>query len=108
MVYTKEEKEETMNKDYDIVDDIESLEKAITRIKKAQEKYGKFSQEQVDKIFKVAALAANSARIPLAEMAVEETGMGLVEDKVIKNHYATEYIYNAYKNTKTCGVIEEK
>ena len=107
MVYTKEEKEETMNKDYDIVDDIESLEKAITRIKKAQEKYGKFSQEQVDKIFKAAALAANSARIPLAEMAVEETGMGLVEDKVIKNHYATEYIYNAYKNTKTCGVIEE-
>ena len=96
-----------MNKDYDIVDDIESLEKAITRIKKAQEKYGKFSQEQVDKIFKAAALAANSARIPLAEMAVEETGMGLVEDKVIKNHYATEYIYNAYKNTKTCGVIEE-
>ena len=96
-----------MNKDYDIVDDIKSLEKAITRIKKAQEKYGKFSQEQVDKIFKAAALAANSARIPLAEMAVEETGMGLVEDKVIKNHYATEYIYNAYKNTKTCGVIEE-
>ena len=96
-----------MNKDYDIVDDIESLEKAITRIKKAQEKYGKFSQEQVDKIFKAAALAANSARIPLAEMSVEETGMGLVEDKVIKNHYATEYIYNAYKNTKTCGVIEE-
>lgn len=96
-----------MNKDYDIVDDIESLEKAITRIKKAQEKYGKFSQEQVDKIFKAAALAANSARIPLAEMAVEETGMGLIEDKVIKNHYATEYIYNAYKNTKTCGVIEE-
>ena len=66
-----------------------------------------FSQEQVDKIFHAAAMAANQARIPLAKMAVEETGMGVVEDKVIKNHYAAEYIYNAYKNTKTCGVIEE-
>ena len=96
-----------MSKDYDIVDSIESLEKAMQRIRKAQQEYGKFSQEQVDKIFQVAAIAADQARIPLAEMAVEETEMGLVEDKVIKNHYAAEYIYNAYRHVKTCGVIEE-
>ena len=96
-----------MSKDYDIVDSIESLEKAMQRIRKAQQEYGKFSQEQVDKIFQAAAIAADQARIPLAEMAVEETGMGLVEDKVIKNHYASEYIYNAYRHVKTCGVIEE-
>ena len=96
-----------MSKDYDIVDSIESLEKAMQRIRKAQQEYGKFNQEQVDKIFQTAAIAANEARIPLAEMAVEETGMGLVEDKVIKNHYASEYIYNAYRHVKTCGVIEE-
>ena len=96
-----------MSKDYDIVDSIESLEKAMQRIRKAQQEYGKFSQEQVDKIFQAAAIAADQARIPLAEMAVEETGMGLVEDKVIKNHYAAEYIYNAYRHVKTCGVIEE-
>ena len=96
-----------MSRDYDIVDSIESLEKAMQRIRKAQQEYGKFSQEQVDKIFQAAAIAADQARIPLAEMAVEETGMGLVEDKVIKNHYAAEYIYNAYRHVKTCGVIEE-
>ena len=96
-----------MGKEYDIVDSVESLEKAIQRIRKAQTEFGKFSQEQVDKIFTAAAVAANQARIPLAEMAVAETGMGIVEDKVIKNHFASEYIYNAYRYTKTCGVIEE-
>ncbi|MDY3929022.1 MAG: bifunctional acetaldehyde-CoA/alcohol dehydrogenase [Clostridia bacterium] len=96
-----------MSKKYEIVDSIETLEAAIKRIRAAQEKFSKFSQEQVDKIFKAAAIAANKARIPLAKMAVEETGMGVVEDKIMKNHYAAEYIYNAYKDTKTCGVIEE-
>ena len=89
------------------IDNVESLERALTRVRKAQEIFGTYSQEQVDKIFIAAAIAANQARIPLAEMAVEETGMGIVEDKVIKNHYAAEYIYNAYRYTKTCGVIEE-
>ena len=74
---------------------------------KAQEEFSKFSQEKVDQIFKAAAIAANQARIPLAQMAVEETGMGVVEDKIIKNHYAAEYIYNKYKNEKTVGVVEE-
>ena len=96
-----------MSENYEIVDSIESLQKALTKVRNAQREYGKFSQEQVDKIFQAAAIAANRARIPLAEMAVEETGMGVVEDKVIKNHYASEYIYNAYRYTKTCGVIEE-
>ena len=96
-----------MNKEYKIVDSVESLKDAFERVRKAQETFATYSQEQVDTIFKAAAMAANSARIPLAKMAVEETGMGVVEDKVIKNHYATEYIYNAYKNTKTCGIIEE-
>jgi len=96
-----------MSKDYDIVDSVESLEQALQKIRNAQKEFGKFSQEQVDKIFQAAAIAANQARIPLAEMAVAETGMGIVEDKVIKNHYASEYIYNAYRYTKTCGVIEE-
>ena len=76
-------------------------------MKEAQKLLAADTQEQLDKIFKAAATAADKARIPLAKMAVEETGMGVVEDKVIKNHYASEYIYNAYKNTKTCGVIEE-
>ncbi len=76
-------------------------------MRKAQERFASFSQEQVDQIFFEAAMAANKARIPLAKMAVEETGMGVAEDKVIKNHFAAEYIYNAYRNTKTCGVIEE-
>ena len=96
-----------MNKEYKIVDSVESLKDAFERVRKAQETFATYSQEQVDTIFKAAAMAANSARIPLAKMAVEETGMGVVEDKVIKNHYATEYIYNAYKNTNTCGIIEE-
>ncbi len=89
-----------------IVCDEDSLAKLLSRVRSAQEKYATFSQEQVDEIFYRAALAANKARIPLAKLAVEETGMGVVEDKVIKNHYASEYIYNAYKNEKTCGVIE--
>ena len=76
-------------------------------MKEAQKIFAAFTQEQVDKIFKAAATAADKARIPLAKDAVEETGMGIVEDKVIKNHYAAEYVYNAYKNTRTCGVIEE-
>ncbi len=94
-------------KEFGIVDSIETLEACIERVRAAQSEYAKYTQEQVDAIFLAAASAANSARIPLARMAVEETGMGIVEDKVIKNHYAAEYIYNAYKNTKTCGVIEE-
>lgn len=85
----------------------EDLEILISRVKKAQKIYSTFTQEQVDKIFRAAALAANNARIPLAKMAAEETGMGIVEDKVIKNHFASEYIYNKYKNTKTCGIIDE-
>ncbi|MDR0669780.1 MAG: bifunctional acetaldehyde-CoA/alcohol dehydrogenase [Treponema sp.] len=89
------------------VTDLESLAQALNDIRKAQEEYGTFSQEQVDSIFFAAARAANQARIPLAKLAVEETGMGVVEDKVIKNHYAAEYIYNAYKDTKTCGIIGE-
>lgn len=96
-----------MSKEYEIVDSVEALKKAFTKVRKAQEEFAKFSQEQVDKIFKAVAIAANQARIPLAKMAVEETGMGIVEDKVIKNHYASEYIYNKYKNEKTCGIIEE-
>ena len=83
------------------------LEATIARVRAAQAKYADYSQERVDAIFKAAALAANRARIPLARLAVEETGMGIVEDKVIKNHYAAEYIYNAYRGTKTCGVVEE-
>ncbi|MBP3359281.1 MAG: bifunctional acetaldehyde-CoA/alcohol dehydrogenase [Clostridia bacterium] len=96
-----------MEKNYEIVDSIESLEKALASLRKAQKEFEGYTQEQVDKIFLAAAAAANKARIPLAKMAVEETGMGVVEDKVIKNHYAAEYIYNQYKDTKTCGVIEE-
>jgi len=95
------------NKIYGTVDSVETLREAIERVKKAQKEFSTYSQEQVDKIFLAAATAANKARIPLAKMAVEETGMGVVEDKVIKNHYAAEYIYNAYKDTKTCGVLEE-
>ena len=95
------------NNERQIVDGVEALEATIARVKAAQRIFATYTQEQVDKIFKAAAIAANQARIPLAKMAVEETGMGVVEDKVIKNNYAAEYIYNAYKNTKTCGVIEE-
>ena len=96
-----------MDKEYEIVDSVEKLQETILRVKKAQEEFSKFPQEKVDEIFKAAAIAANSVRIPLAKMAVEETGMGIVEDKVIKNHYAAEYIYNKYRNEKTCGVVEE-
>jgi len=95
------------NKNYTIVDSVEKLDKVIKNVRKAQEIFATYSQEQVDKIFLAAASAANKERIRLAKMAVEETGMGVVEDKVIKNHYASEYIYNAYKDTKTCGIIEE-
>ena len=84
-----------------------TFEMTLTQVRTAQTKYATYSQTQVDAIFKAAAIAANQARIPLAKLAVEETGMGVVEDKVIKNHYASEYIYNAYKDTKTCGVLEE-
>ena len=94
-------------KDYPIVENLETLEAALARVREAQKKFATYTQEQVDAIFLAAATAANRARIPLAKMAVAETGMGIVEDKVIKNHYASEYIYNAYKDTKTCGVIEE-
>ncbi|MGN1317555.1 MAG: aldehyde dehydrogenase family protein, partial [Lachnospirales bacterium] len=90
-----------------LIDNVDALMSKIKTMKIAQAEFAKFSQEQVDKIFFEAAMAANKMRIPLAKMAVEETGMGVVEDKVIKNHYASEYIYNAYRNTKTCGVIEE-
>ena len=87
--------------------DNEALQKTIEKVRKAQQEFAKYTQEQVDKIFQAAAIAANQNRIPLAKMAVEETGMGVVEDKVIKNHYAAEYVYNKYKNVKTCGVIEK-
>ena len=92
---------------YNIAHDPESLAVALAGIREAQKVFATYTQEQVDKIFLAAASAANKMRIQLAKMAVEETGMGVVEDKVIKNHYASEYIYNAYKDTKTCGVIEE-
>ncbi len=94
-------------KNVKLTDSVETLEETIARVRAAQRKYAAYTQEQVDAIFLAAALAANNMRIPLAKQAVAETGMGVVEDKVIKNHYAAEYIYNAYKNTKTCGVIEE-
>ena len=92
---------------YQVVDSVERLEEALASVRAAQKKFAEYTQEQVDAIFFAAATAANQQRIPLAKMAVAETGMGVVEDKVIKNHYAAEYIYNAYKHTKTCGVIEE-
>ena len=90
-----------------LIENVDGLLAAIAATRKAQQIFATYTQEQVDKIFLAAASAANKARIPLARMAVEETGMGVVEDKVIKNNYAAEYIYNAYKDTKTCGVIEE-
>ena len=89
-----------------IVDNVEALEAKLKSMREAQAKFAEYTQEQVDKIFYEAAMAANKARIPLAKLAIEETGRGVLEDKVIKNHYAAEYIYNAYKNTKTCGVLE--
>ena len=90
-----------------LVDTVSALEEKLAALRTAQAKFATYTQEQVDCIFRAAALAANQARIPLAKMAVAETGMGVVEDKVIKNNYAAEYIYNAYKDTKTCGVVEE-
>ena len=92
---------------YEVCDSAEGLERLIARVRKAQEEFSVYSQEKVDEIFRACALAANRERIPLAKLAVEETGMGVVEDKVIKNHYASEYIYNKYKNVKTCGIIAE-
>src|SRR3569833_2909657 len=85
----------------------EELEALGARVKAAQQKFATFTQEQVDHIFRNAALAAANARIPLARLAVEETGMGVMEDKVVKNHFASEYIYNKYKDEKTCGVLED-
>ncbi|MBR1566734.1 MAG: bifunctional acetaldehyde-CoA/alcohol dehydrogenase [Oscillospiraceae bacterium] len=96
-----------MSREYPVIDTIDKLEEEIARVKAAQAIYSSYTQEQVDKIFLAAATAANKARIPLAKAAVAETGMGIVEDKVIKNHFASEYVYNAYRNTRTCGVIEE-
>lgn len=90
-----------------LVDNIDALTAKMKELKEAQAIFATYTQEQVDKIFFAAAMAANKERIPLAKMAVSETGMGVVEDKVIKNHYASEYIYNAFKDTKTCGVVEE-
>ena len=104
-------KEITMAKvqehDTELIDSIEALNNLLDRVKLAQEKYFKFSQDDVDRIFKAAATAADKARIPLAKMAIEETGMGVLEDKIIKNHFASEYIYNKHKNTKTCGIVCE-
>ena len=96
-----------MDNEQEKVDSIETLQKTIEKVRKAQKEFSKYTQEQVDKIFQAAAIAANQNRIPLAKMAVEETGMGIVEDKVIKNHYAAEYVYNKYKDVKTCGVLEQ-
>ena len=90
-----------------IIDNAEALAEKMASMREAQKIFATYTQEQVDKIFKAAATAADKMRIPLAKMAVEETGMGVMEDKVIKNHYAAEYTYNAYKATKTCGVLEE-
>ena len=99
----KEEKK--IAKSSGLVDNVEALNDLLDRVKKAQEEYSTYSQEQVDAIFKAAATAADKMRIPLARMAVEDTGMGVLEDKIIKNHFASEYIYNKHKNAKTCGVI---
>ena len=92
---------------YGIIDNVESLKAALEKLRAAQKEFATFSEEKVDEIFRAAAIAANMQRIPLAKAAVEETGMGIVEDKVTKNHFASEYIYNKYRHVKTCGVIEE-
>ena len=99
--------EDLTMKEYEVINSVETLKLQLKQIKKAQREFAKFDQEKVDEIFLAAATAANHARIPLAKLAVEETRMGIVEDKVIKNHFASEYIYNAYRYEKTCGVIEE-
>ena len=107
---TKNAKVEKLEKDLaasNLVDSPESLEILIQKVQKAQRIFSTFSQEKVNAIFKAAATAADKARIPLARMAIEETGMGVLEDKIIKNHFASEYIYNKHKNAKTCGVIRE-
>jgi acetaldehyde dehydrogenase/alcohol dehydrogenase len=96
-----------MENKYTVVDSMEAFEAVLEKTREAQKIFATYSQEQVDKIFYAASVAANQARIPLAKMAVEETGMGVAEDKVIKNHFASEYVYNHYKNMKTCGVVEE-
>ena len=96
----------TMNA-FPVIDSADALSAKLTAMREAQRTFASYTQEQVDRIFFEAAKAANAQRIPLAKMAVAETGMGVVEDKVIKNHYAAEYIYNAYRHMKTCGVIEE-
>ena len=100
-------KKEEQVKVPEIIDNVDALVAKMEAMREAQREFATFTQEQVDKIFYEAASAANKMRLPLAKMAVEETGMGVVEDKVIKNNYAAEYIYNAYKETKTCGIIEE-
>ena len=101
----KEEKKST--KSTGLVDNVDALNDLLDRVKKAQDEYANYTQEQVDAIFKAAATAADKMRIPLARMAVEDTGMGVLEDKIIKNHFASEYIYNKHKNAKTCGIIRE-
>ena len=101
-----EKLEETLNAP-DVVETLDQLEDLISKVSKAQKIFATYSQEKVDAIFKAAAAAADKARIPLARMAVEETGMGVLEDKIIKNHFASEYIYNKHKNAKTCGIIRE-
>ena len=103
-----EKKEEKKSlKSTGLVDNVEALNDLLDRVKKAQQEYSNFSQEDVDRIFKAAATAADKMRIPLARMAVEDTGMGVLEDKIIKNHFASEYIFNKHKNAKTCGIISE-
>ncbi|MDO4478657.1 MAG: bifunctional acetaldehyde-CoA/alcohol dehydrogenase [Lachnospiraceae bacterium] len=99
--------ENIANNNVTLIDTPEALSEKMALMREAQKAYAQFTQEQVDAIFRAAAMAANKARIPLAKMAVAETGMGIIEDKVIKNHYASEYIYNKYRSTKTCGVVEE-
>ncbi len=103
---TVEQLEESLNAP-SVVETLDQLEVLISKVKKAQKIFATYSQEQVDAIFKAAAAAADKARIPLARMAVKETGMGVIEDKIIKNHFASEYIYNKHKNAKTCGIIKE-
>ena len=99
--------EKSLEASSNVVETLEQLEGLISRVHKAQRIFATFSQEKVDAIFKAAATAADKARIPLARMAVEETGMGILEDKIIKNHFASEYIYNKHKHAKTCGIIRE-
>ena len=96
-----------MAKKIDRIDSVETLEAKLAEMRKAQAVFATFTQEQVDEICKQAAMAADKARIPLAKMAHAETGMGVVEDKVIKNNYASEHVHNYFRHVKTCGVIEE-